>query len=68
MLDLRIDFANKCNVGYAFVSFISPEHIITFARARAGTKWNRFNSEKICDLSYANIYANKNSFFYFKRN
>lgn len=41
------------------MSFISPEHIITFARARAGTKWNRFNSEKICDLSYANIYAKK---------
>ncbi|CAN6617628.1 hypothetical protein TRVA0_007S00584 [Trichomonascus vanleenenianus] len=56
-LYLRIDFANKCNVGYAFISFISPEHIITFAKARAGTKWNRFNSEKTCDMSYANIYG-----------
>ncbi|KAK7205948.1 RNA recognition motif 2-domain-containing protein [Myxozyma melibiosi] len=54
-LYLRIDFLNKCNVGYAFISFTSPEAIITFAKARAGTKWNRFNSEKICDISYANI-------------
>ncbi|KAK9244251.1 RNA recognition motif 2-domain-containing protein [Lipomyces tetrasporus] len=56
-LYLRIDFLNKCNVGYAFISFTSPEAIITFAKARAGTKWNRFNSEKICDISYANIYG-----------
>lgn len=54
-LYLRIDFANKCNVGYAFISFIAPEYIITFAKSRSGTKWNRFNSEKICDISYANI-------------
>ncbi|KAK9448816.1 RNA recognition motif 2-domain-containing protein [Limtongia smithiae] len=38
-LYLRIDFLNKCNVGYAFISFTSPEAIITFAKARAGTKW-----------------------------
>ncbi|KAK9463354.1 RNA recognition motif 2-domain-containing protein [Lipomyces oligophaga] len=54
-LYLRIDFLNKCNVGYAFISFTSPDAIIVFAKARAGTKWNRFNSEKICDISYANI-------------
>ncbi|KAK9475014.1 RNA recognition motif 2-domain-containing protein [Dipodascopsis tothii] len=54
-LYLRIDFVNKCNVGYAFISFTSPEAIITFAKSRSGTKWNRFNSEKICDISYANI-------------
>jgi hypothetical protein len=27
------------SVGYAFISFVAPEHIITFAKARAGTKW-----------------------------
>ncbi|ANB11214.1 RNA-binding protein involved in meiosis Mei2 [Sugiyamaella lignohabitans] len=56
-LYLRIDFNNKCNVGYAFISFIDPRHIITFARARAGTRWNKFNSAKICDMSYAAIYV-----------
>lgn len=34
-----MDFKNRCNVGYAFISFIRPEYIIPFARARHGTKW-----------------------------
>ncbi|CAG8468780.1 4095_t:CDS:2 [Paraglomus occultum] len=52
---LRFDFINKCNVGYAFVNFIEPKMIISFAKARIGNKWSRFNSEKICNLSYASI-------------
>ncbi|KAL2312938.1 Meiosis protein mei2 [Schizosaccharomyces pombe] len=54
-LYLRIDFVNKCNVGYAFINFIEPQSIITFGKARVGTQWNVFHSEKICDISYANI-------------
>lgn len=54
-LYLRIDFRNRCNVGYAFVNFIDPISIVTFGQARVGTKWNRFHSDKICDISYANI-------------
>ncbi|KAG5438712.1 hypothetical protein PCANB_002432 [Pneumocystis canis] len=54
-LYLRIDFKNRCNVGYAFVNFIDPISIVTFGQARVGTKWNRFHSDKICDISYANI-------------
>lgn len=54
-LYLRIDFVNKCNVGYAFINFTDPRHIVTLAYARAGTKWNEFNSDKICDLCYANM-------------
>ena len=29
--------------------------VITFARERVGKRWNRFNSEKRCSISYANI-------------
>ncbi|OLL23278.1 Meiosis protein mei2 [Neolecta irregularis DAH-3] len=54
-LYLRIDFKNKCNVGYAFVNFIESKSIIAFAEVRVGTKWNKFHSDKICDISYANI-------------
>ncbi|KAK5082928.1 hypothetical protein LTR05_006810 [Lithohypha guttulata] len=35
---LRIDFNNKCNVGYAFVNFAHPVDIITFAVARVGKR------------------------------
>lgn len=42
-------------MGYAFINFISPLDIVTFAQARVGTTWNVFASEKICAVSYANI-------------
>ncbi|KAI6247737.1 Meiosis protein mei2 [Erysiphe necator] len=52
---LRIDFSNDCNVGYAFVNFIDPLHIIEFINARANQKWYRFRSQKIAEVSYATI-------------
>jgi hypothetical protein len=52
---LRIDFANNCNVGYAFINFEDPYYIIDFVEARAGYRWNRFNSDKVAEVSYATI-------------
>ena len=52
---LRIDFANNCNVGYAFINFEDPIWIIDFVNARAGQRWNRFNSDKVAEVSYATI-------------
>ncbi|KAI9836681.1 MAG: hypothetical protein M1819_001317 [Sarea resinae] len=52
---LRIDFANNCNVGYAFINFEDPWFIIDFVKARAGLRWNRFNSDKVAEVSYATI-------------
>ncbi|KAG7753475.1 hypothetical protein KL911_002868 [Ogataea haglerorum] len=54
-LYLRIDFENHCNVGYAFISFVEPRHIIRFYLERAGKKWSIFNSEKVCEMSYAKV-------------
>ncbi|ODV85616.1 hypothetical protein CANARDRAFT_7723 [[Candida] arabinofermentans NRRL YB-2248] len=54
-LYLRIDFENHCNVGYAFVSFTDPQHIIKFHTERKGKKWNKFKSDKICELAYARV-------------
>jgi len=52
---LPIDFKNKCNVGYAFINFLDATMIISFHEEFNGKRWERFNSEKICELTYARI-------------
>lgn len=57
---MRIDFENRCNVGYAFISFDSSEKIIPFYRTRHDKKWNKFSSEKVCQLAYAKVQGKDN--------
>ncbi|KAL0956522.1 hypothetical protein HGRIS_002663 [Hohenbuehelia grisea] len=38
-LYLRMDFSNSCNVGYAFVNFITVEDLLLFAKEKLGKKW-----------------------------
>jgi RNA recognition motif-containing protein len=52
---LPIDFKNKCNRGYAFVNFVDFKDIIPFFDAYNGKSWTKFNSDKICDITYARI-------------
>ncbi|KAM0300354.1 hypothetical protein HYE67_010451 [Fusarium culmorum] len=52
---LRIDFANDCNVGYAFINFVKAEYIVDFVQARANKRWNCFRSDKVAEVSYATI-------------
>lgn len=52
---LPIDFKNKCNVGYAFINFTRPQFIEPFYNAFHGKKWRRFNSEKVCEITFARI-------------
>ncbi|KAJ9515790.1 hypothetical protein QJQ45_008687 [Haematococcus lacustris] len=54
-LYLPIDFKNKCNVGYAFINLIMPASIIPLVQRFNHKKWERFNSEKVCSISYARI-------------
>ncbi|KAF9940773.1 hypothetical protein BGZ67_006790 [Mortierella alpina] len=54
-LYLRMDFKNRCNVGYAFINFINTDVIDSFVKAHVGKKWPRFNSDKICSLSFAAV-------------
>lgn len=54
-LYLPIDYFNSCNVGYAFLNFIHTKFIQDFYREFHGKRWNKFNSEKICELAYARI-------------
>lgn len=52
---LPIDFKNRCNVGYAFISFLDPLFIPAFVREFEGQRWSNFNSDKVCSISYARI-------------
>ncbi|RDA85497.1 hypothetical protein CP532_5073 [Ophiocordyceps camponoti-leonardi (nom. inval.)] len=53
---LRIDFANDCNVGYAFINFVDPLDIIDFVDARGNQPFrNCFKSDKVAEISYATI-------------
>jgi RNA recognition motif-containing protein len=52
---LRIDFKNRCNVGYAFINFVHPMHVMRFVERVSGRKWARFNSDKICNVTFARI-------------
>ncbi|KAJ9082987.1 hypothetical protein DSO57_1039234 [Entomophthora muscae] len=64
-LYLRIDFKNKCNVGYAFINFVDARYlpwryltvraILDFVLHYVGKLWPHFNSEKLCDLAYARV-------------
>jgi len=56
---LPIDPRNKCNVGYAFINFADPRSIKEFYSEFNGKRWEKFNSEKICDIKYARIQGKK---------
>jgi hypothetical protein len=52
---LPIDFKNRCNRGYAFINFVNYKDILGFHRRYFGKHWRTFNSDKICDITYARI-------------
>ncbi|GLJ12886.1 hypothetical protein SUGI_0199830 [Cryptomeria japonica] len=52
---LPIDFKNRCNLGYGFVNFTSVKGALRFYKARHLKMWERFNSNKICEISYARL-------------
>lgn len=56
-LYLRFDFINRCNVGYAFVSFTHPRFVKEFVEARQDMSWRqcRHKSQKVLDVRYAKL-------------
>jgi hypothetical protein len=44
---LPIDYQNKCNLGFAFINFVDPMHIIYFFDLYRGRRWKRFKSDKV---------------------
>ena len=49
---LPLDYENNCNLGYCFINFIHPLHIIYFYNIFKSRKWFFYNSYKECDLTY----------------
>lgn len=54
-LYVPINFRNRRNVGYAFINFEQPKHIIPFFHNFDGCNWPKFNSEKVCAVAYARL-------------
>eukprot|EP01025_Chloroclados_australasicus_P025390 TRINITY_DN2536_c0_g1_i2.p1 TRINITY_DN2536_c0_g1~~TRINITY_DN2536_c0_g1_i2.p1 ORF type:complete len:586 (+),score=82.27 TRINITY_DN2536_c0_g1_i2:139-1896(+) len=55
-LYLPIDFRNRCNVGYAFINMRDPVVGVPLMHKEFdGRRWERFNSEKVTQISYARI-------------
>ena len=54
-LYLPIDFRNKCNVGYAFINFVDNTALQDFKGLFDGYKLPGFNSQKVCQVTYARV-------------
>ena len=64
---LPIDYVNKCNLGFAFINFVEPMHIILFYELYCGKKWKKFKSDKICELLYAKFQNKKELISHFEK-
>ena len=64
---LPIDYINKCNLGFAFINFVEPFHIILFYELYRGKKWKKFNSDKMCELLYAKFQGRKELISHFEK-
>ena len=52
---LPLDFKNRCNRGYAFVNFMNAADIVPFYEQFNAKSWKKFNSDKVCAITYARI-------------
>ncbi|CAJ2672018.1 unnamed protein product [Trifolium pratense] len=49
------DSKNNCNLGYAFINMLSHLHVVPFYKAFHEKKWDKFTSDKVATLAYAQI-------------
>ena len=47
------DYINNSNLGFGFINFLDPMHLVLFYEEFIGKKWNFFNSKKKCNLAYS---------------
>ena len=53
------DYINNSNLGFGFINFVNPLHLVLFYEEFMNKKWNYFNSKKRCSLAYSK-YQGKN--------
>lgn len=58
-INLPIDYETKLNLGYAFINFTDPFHIIQFFSKFHLKKWSKYKSEKKMDMTYADKQGKK---------
>lgn len=66
LLYLPLDFKNRCNVGYAFINFLSNPVAVEFIKRLSGYKLPGFNSHKICEVSWARVQGLKANIQHFR--
>ena len=58
-INLPIDYERKLNLGYAFINFVDPMHIIMFYETYHNKKWSKYRSDKKMDMTYADKQGKK---------
>ena len=58
-VNLPIDYERKLNLGYGFINFVDPLHIILFYETYHMKKWNKYKSDKKMDMTYADKQGKK---------
>lgn len=53
-------------MGYAFINFIDTRFIKEFVQDLNNKRWERFNSEKICNIKYARIQGQESLMQHFR--
>lgn len=67
VLYLPIDFVNNSNLGFAFINFVDPMHLIYFYDEFIDQKWQLFNSGKRCQLVYGKLQGKTELLEYIKK-
>ena len=62
-----MDFLHNSNLGFAFINFIDPMHLIFFYDEFIERKWNLFNSGKRCQLVYGKLQGKNELLNYIKK-
>lgn len=58
-INLPIDYERKLNLGYAFINFVDPLHIILFYETYHNKRWTKYRSYKKMDMTYADKQGKK---------